>query len=75
MLLVTGTAGGGKSAVLHETVDQLEADGWPVLALRLDRLDPFPTPLALDRLYDLDASPVTALAAAAQDRPSDRWSV
>ncbi len=70
IVFVTGSAGSGKSAILHETVGQLEAGGWPVLAFRLDRLEPFPTPLALGRLYGLETSPVTALAAVARDRPS-----
>lgn len=70
VLFVTGAAGSGKSAVLYETVGQLDCDGWPVLAFRLDRLEPFSTPLALGRLYGVETSPVTALAAVAQDRPS-----
>src|SRR6266536_3721638 len=40
-LFVIGAAGGGKSAVLHETVREVESAGWPVLALRLDRVDSF----------------------------------
>jgi hypothetical protein len=70
LLFVVGEAGGGKSAVLHQAVAQIEADGWPVLVLRLDRIDPFSSTIELGRRKDLDVSPVTALAAAAQDNPS-----
>jgi hypothetical protein len=70
VLFVTGAAGGGKSAVLHEMVGQLEAGQCPVLALRLDRLEPFSTSLALGHLLGLEASPVTALAVLAKDTPS-----
>jgi hypothetical protein len=70
LLFVAGTAGSGKSAVLFEAVGQLEAESWPVLALRLDRLDPFATPQALGRLLELDVSPVSALAAVANGSPS-----
>jgi hypothetical protein len=39
--LVVGTAGGGKSSVVEQTVASLASEGAEVLALRLDRLDPF----------------------------------
>ena len=41
LLFAVGAAGGGKSAVLHQAVSQLESDGWVTLALRLDRIEPF----------------------------------
>ena len=70
LLFVVGEAGGGKSVVLHQAVAQIEADGWPVLALRLDHIEPFSSTIELGRRKGLDVSPVTALAAAAQDGPS-----
>jgi hypothetical protein len=70
LLFVVGEAGRGKSVVLHQAVAQIEADGWPVLALRLDHIEPFSSTIELGRRKGLDVSPVTALAAAAQDGPS-----
>lgn len=66
MLLVTGAAGDGKSAVLYQTVRAL-AEQMPVLAMRLDRIEPFSSTheLGVDRL-GLPASPSATLAAAAQ---------
>ena len=69
-LFVIGSGGGGKSAVLYQTVDRIEADGWPVLALRLDRIEPFSSTIELGQRRNLDVSPVTALAAVAQGGPS-----
>jgi hypothetical protein len=59
--LVVGTAGGGKSATLDQTVTALEASGAKVLALRLDRLEPFTSTSELGRQLGLDTSPVAAL--------------
>jgi hypothetical protein len=68
-LFVIGAAGGGKSAVLHETVQKAESAGWPVLALRLDRLGPFASPVELGKQLGLSISPVSALAAVGQTDP------
>ncbi len=68
-LFVIGAAGGGKSAVLHETVQKAESVGWPVLALRLDRLEPFTSPVGLGKQLGLNISPVSALAAVSQTDP------
>jgi hypothetical protein len=66
VLLVSGNAGDGKSAVLHQAVTTLAAE-WPVLALRLDQIDAFSSTheLGVDRL-GLPASPAAALAAVAE---------
>lgn len=69
-LFVIGSGGGGKSAVLYQAVDRIQADGWPVLALRLDRIEPFSSTTELGQRRNLDVSPVTALAAVAQGGPS-----
>ncbi|MFC7380644.1 AAA family ATPase [Sphaerisporangium rhizosphaerae] len=66
LLLLTGTAGSGKSSVLHEMASKL---GMPVLGFRLDRLDPFSTTSGLGELLELGTSPVSALAAVAGDQP------
>jgi len=70
VLFVVGDAGNGKSAVVHQTVQEAESAGWPVLALRLDRVDPFASSVELGRRIDLGVSPVSALAAVSQDAPS-----
>jgi hypothetical protein len=68
MVLAAGAAGEGKSAVLHQAVAELNAH-WPVLALRLDRIEPFSSPneLGVDRL-GLPSSPVSSLAAVANGK-------
>lgn len=69
-LFLTGTAGSGKSAVLYEAVRQVVALGWPVLAVRLDRPEPFSSTVELGARCGLEISPVSALAAAANGGPS-----
>ncbi|WP_459739363.1 hypothetical protein [Streptomyces sp. E-15] len=69
LVLLTGAAGGGKSAVLHQARTTLEERGVPVLAFRLDRLDPFDTTRELGRCIGLTTSPADALAAVADGRP------
>jgi hypothetical protein len=66
---VVGAAGGGKSAVLRQAVAAV-ANEWPVLAMRLDRLEAFSSTheLGTDRL-GLPSSPVSSLAAAAKGGP------
>ena len=68
--MVVGAAGGGKSVVLKQIVDTIEANGTQVLALRLDRVDSFASTTELGRQLGLDSSPVWALALAAGDSPS-----
>jgi hypothetical protein len=68
-LFVIGDAGTGKSAVLRQIVDHFEAANWPVLAVRLDRVEPFSSTVELGQRCGLDVSPVTALAAIAGERP------
>ena len=67
-VLVAGAAGAGKSAVLHQAVTQLK-DEWPILAIRLDRIESFSSTheLGVSRL-GLPGSPVSSLAAAANGR-------
>lgn len=67
---VVGVAGGGKTAVLHETTQKLVHDGVPVLVLRLDRYGPLSSATALGEHLGLGMSPVAALAAAAGGRPA-----
>ncbi|MFI1209808.1 hypothetical protein ACH4UV_19590 [Streptomyces sp. NPDC020802] len=69
LVLLTGTAGGGKSAVLHQTFTLLKEAGTPVLAFRLDRLEPFGSTHELGQRVGLSMSPVGALGAVAAGRP------
>lgn len=66
--LIAGTAGGGKSSVLEQSVELLEAAGAEVLVFRLDRLDSFASTIELGRRLGLDTSPAAALALAAEGR-------
>ncbi len=66
--LVAGAAGGGKSAVLEQSVEKLEASGAHVLALRLDRLESFASTSDLGRQLGLETSPAVVLALAADGR-------
>lgn len=66
--LVVGTAGGGKSGVLEQTVTSLRATGAEVVAFRLDRLEPFASTIELGRQLGLETSPAAALALAANGR-------
>ena len=68
VVIVSGTAGGGKSSVLEQSVEALEASGAQVLALRLDRLGPFASTTDLGRQLGLETSPAVVLALAADGR-------
>lgn len=67
-IALTGKAGGGKTGCAIEFVDALRSRGVPVLALRLDRIDPASTAEELGRKAGLEESPALVLAAAAQGR-------
>lgn len=69
LTLLAGAAGRGKSAVLHQAFIALEERGTPVLALRLDRLEPFASTHEMGQRLDLTMSPVSALGAVAVGRP------
>ena len=66
--LVTGTAGVGKTSVISQVLDDAEIMELPMLALRVDRLEPADRPEALGKHMGLPASPVRTLAAVAQDQ-------
>ncbi|MFF7815392.1 NACHT domain-containing protein [Streptomyces sp. NPDC007945] len=66
--VLTGAAGGGKSAVLQQALDALTKLDTPVLAFRLDRLGPFTSTHELGLRIGLTGSPVSALAAVAKGR-------
>ena len=68
MVMVSGRAGVGKTAVISQALRRIQNRNWPMLALRVDRLDPSPTPSELGRSLGLPASPVNVLAAMSQGR-------
>jgi hypothetical protein len=69
LVMVTGAAGGGKSAVLHQAVAQAVNAGYTALAFRLDRVEAFSSTRELGQRLGLEYSPAVALSAAANGRP------
>ena len=65
---VTGTAGGGKSSVLEQSVELLEAAGAKVLAFRLDRLAHFASTADLNLQLGLEVPPAEVLTRAAENQ-------
>jgi hypothetical protein len=65
VLFVLGDAGSGKSAVVHQTVQEAASARWPILAFRLDRLGAYTSTAELGRQIGIGAtiSPVSALEA------------
>ncbi|MBQ1089658.1 hypothetical protein [Streptomyces sp. B93] len=68
-IFAVGVGGVGKSTVLYDVVERVESELWAVLAFRLDREDPFSSTYELGQRFNLGTSPVSALAAVAQERP------
>ena len=66
--LVTGTAGVGKTSVISQVLDDTEIRALPMLALRMDRLEPAHRPEELGKHLGLPESPVRTLAAVARDQ-------
>jgi hypothetical protein len=69
-VMVAGAAGIGKSAVVASVVEAVRNDGWPVLALRLDRAGDSNSARQLGERLDLPASPVLALGSVAGGGPA-----
>lgn len=67
-VLLSGTAGAGKSATLYECVAALRAssEAWPVLAFRMDHLDPSSSAVGIGDALELGESPAVLLRAAAE---------
>ena len=66
--LVTGKAGVGKSSVIAQTLGAIDGREWPLLVLRVDRLEPSTTPRELGRQLGFPASTVSVLANIANGR-------
>lgn len=69
-VILTGAAGIGKSTVLLQAIRCLQQQGVPVLAFRVDRLEPTQLPDDAGRRIGLPASPAVTLAALARGKPS-----
>jgi hypothetical protein len=67
-LFVSGTAGIGKSHVLGQTIEHFKSKSWPILAFRLDRLDPNLANTNVWSQINLPGSPVHVLASIAKGR-------
>jgi hypothetical protein len=67
-VLVTGDAGSGKTGVIAEAMEMANQQGWLVLGMRLDRLEPVQTTRQLGAQMDFPASPVYVLGGAAGGR-------
>lgn len=63
--VLTGRAGTGKTGCIIEFVQQLRARAIPVLAVRLDRINPVSTPTDLGTELGFEESPALILAEAA----------
>jgi hypothetical protein len=61
-ILITSAAGGGKSACLYQIAEGLQTAGVPVLAFRLDGVEPTATAIALGEKLGLGESPALVLA-------------
>lgn len=70
VLLIHGRAGAGKSGVLLEVIEHLEATNVPYLPLRLDRQTPYGSLRKYGETMGLPESPVACLRAMAGNRPS-----
>lgn len=66
--VLTGRAGSGKTGCIVDFLEQLTSRNVPVLAFRLDRIEPVSTTLELGQKLGLEESPALILAAAAQGR-------
>jgi ATP-dependent Clp protease ATP-binding subunit ClpA len=65
-ILLVGEAGVGKSGVVMQALEKLREQKVPILAFRVDRLDPTPLPNDIGRQLELPGSPVAVLASVAQ---------
>jgi len=63
---VTGRAGTGKSGCIAEFVEGLKSSGIPVLAFRLDRVDPVKSTVELGHALGFEESPALLLGAASE---------
>jgi hypothetical protein len=67
-VMLAGEAGVGKSSVTPQVIGQLLGLGWAVLAFRVDRMEPQPTPDHVGERLNLPGSPAHILASVAKGR-------
>jgi hypothetical protein len=67
-VLITGEAGVGKSGVMGQVVAALRAESIPLLAFRVDRLEPTQLPDSLGQQLGLPGSSASVLVAISQGR-------
>lgn len=67
-ILLVGEAGVGKSGVMLQVLEKLQNQGFPVLAFRVDHLEPTFLPKSIGQQRDLPDSPAIVLANIAQRR-------
>lgn len=67
-VLITGEAGTGKSLLIPQVIEKVEDRGWPLLAFRVDHLNPTQLPRDLGRQLGLPGSPVNVLASISKDQ-------
>jgi hypothetical protein len=67
-VMLAGGAGVGKSSVTPQVIEQLKGLGWAVLAFRVDRMEPQPTPDHVGEQLNLPGSPAHVLASVARGR-------
>jgi hypothetical protein len=65
-VLLVGEAGVGKTGVMLQVVEQLRQHGLPILAFRIDNLNPEPMPDNVGQQLGLPGSPAVVLANIAQ---------
>ncbi len=69
-IVVLGTPGGGKSAVMLQIAEACMEKGWPALAFRLDDLPATITARQLQEALDLPMSPAACMARASAGKPA-----
>ena len=67
-ILLVGEAGVGKSSVMSQVAGTLYSLGWPILAIRVDRLEPTPLPDRVGQQLNLPGSPANVLASVADGK-------
>ena len=67
-VLVSGLAGVGKTSAISQALAKITERRWPVLALRVDRVQPAASPSELGKSLGLPASPVSVLGTVANGR-------
>ena len=68
--MVAGPAGIGKTDIILRVIEHAKADGWPVLCMRVDRLESGASVESLGEQLELPGSPASVLDEVADGGPS-----